>query len=223
VWNRLEANGVFEGGGYTGLSGTLRTTAPGYSLGGGLDYYITDNVTVGVFGRFNRTYQAPRPNFLPNQVPEEQGPQDARWATAGIGLTYRFVKAEAAAPPPPPPPPPPVTARRKIILRNVYFDFDKSNIRPDARPVLDEGISLLKEDEQVVIVCAGYTDSIGTVEYNKKLSLRRANAVKGYLVAHGVAAKRITVQGFGESNPVATNATPEGRAQNRRVELHVAP
>ena len=67
----------------------------------------------------------------------------------------------------------------------------------------------------------GYTDSIGSDAYNEKLSLRRANAVKEYLQQHGVAASRMTVKGFGKSNPVASNATPEGRAQNRRVELVV--
>jgi outer membrane protein OmpA-like peptidoglycan-associated protein len=220
-WDRLEMNGVFEGGGFTGLSGTLRRTAPGYSIGGGLDFYITERFTAGIFGRFNRTYQASQPEFLPNQVPEEQGPDDARWALAGIALTYRFVQAEAPAVPPPAVPP--LAVKKKIILRNVNFDFDRSNIRPDAAPILDEAVRLLKDEGEITIVCAGFTDSIGTEEYNKKLSIRRAQAVKAYLVNHGIAASRITVEGFGESDPIASNATPDGRAQNRRVELRVVP
>jgi outer membrane protein OmpA-like peptidoglycan-associated protein len=221
-WERLEPHADFLGGGYSGLSGRMKHTAAGFSLGGGLDFYITENFAIGAFGRYNRTYQAPRPTFLANQVPEEQGPADARWATFGLAVTYRWIKEEAPVVPPPVLPPP-VVAKKKIILRNVNFDFDKSNIRPDATPILDEAVRLLKEEGEVTIVCKGYTDSIGSAAYNQGLSLRRANAVKAYLVDHGIPAKRITVQGFGKSDPVASNETADGRAQNRRVELHVSP
>ncbi len=144
----------------------------------------------------------------------------------GIGIAYTLDLgvAEAAPPPPPPPPrvapaPPPV--KQKIVLRGVNFDFDKSTIRPDAMPVLDEAIRTLKEAGDVSVICQGYTDSIGSDQYNKALSLRRANAVRDYLVAGGIAPTRISVEGFGKSNPVASNDTADGRAQNRRVELRV--
>jgi OOP family OmpA-OmpF porin len=126
----------------------------------------------------------------------------------------------AEAPPPPPPPPaPPV--QKKIVLRGVNFDFDKSSIRADARPVLDEAINILKSQGGVAIIAEGHTDSTGSDSYNQGLSVRRANAVRDYLVAGGIEASRISTEGFGETQPVASNSTRDGRAQNRRVELKV--
>jgi OOP family OmpA-OmpF porin len=108
------------------------------------------------------------------------------------------------------------------VLRGVNFDFDKSNIRPDARPVLDEAISVLKSEGGVAVIAEGHTDAKGTDTYNQKLSERRANAVKEYLVRGGIPTSRIRVVGYGESRPVASNDNEEGRAQNRRVELRIA-
>ena len=107
------------------------------------------------------------------------------------------------------------------FLRGVNFDFDKYNIRPDAAPILDEAARTLQQYGDVTIYVDGYTDSIGSDAYNQRLSERRANAVKEYLQSHGVAASRMTARGFGKTNPVASNETAEGRAQNRRVELIV--
>ena len=118
--------------------------------------------------------------------------------------------------------PPPPVVKKKIVLRNVHFDFNKSTIRPDARPVLDEAVQILKTEEpSAAVVVEGHTDSVGSDSYNMKLSHRRANAVRDYLVRGGIAASRIHTEGFGESRPVASNATADGRAQNRRVELHL--
>jgi len=104
----------------------------------------------------------------------------------------------------------------------VHFDFNKYNIRPDARAILDEAVRILKERADIAIAIEGHTDGVGSDAYNMKLSNRRAQAVKTYLVDHGIAAKRIVgVEGFGKRQPVASNDTAEGRAQNRRVELHV--
>ena len=111
--------------------------------------------------------------------------------------------------------------KRKIVLRGVNFDFDKSNIRSDARPVLDEAINVLKHEGGIAVIAEGHTDSKGTDAYNQRLSERRAKAVRDYLVKGGVAASRIETVGFGESKPVASNDTDEGRAQNRRVELRI--
>lgn len=216
-----------QGGGFAGLSGRLTHTNGGLSAGGGLDMYLTDHLALGLFGRYNRAFQSPRPTFLVGQDPEQQGPADAQWATGGIGLKYRFNGPVEAAPAPPPPapvaqaaPPPPVE-KKKIILRGVNFDFDKSNIRADARPILDEAISTLNEYKQITLSVEGHTDSVGSDEYNEKLSLRRAKAVAEYLAKGGIDPQRMSEKGFGESKPVASNDTAEGRAQNRRVELKI--
>jgi OmpA-OmpF porin, OOP family len=133
---------------------------------------------------------------------------------------------EMAAPPPPPPPPPPAPrrapqARRKIILRGVNFDFNKATIRRDAADILDEAAEILRDQPDVDISVDGHTDAVGSDQYNERLSERRARAVADYLSRHRVDASRLHTRGFGESQPVATNETEEGRAQNRRVELNV--
>jgi outer membrane protein OmpA-like peptidoglycan-associated protein len=128
------------------------------------------------------------------------------------------VVAEAPPPAPTPPPPPPAPQER-IVLRGVHFDFNKARIRPDAVPILDEAADILNQHPNVNVDVNGYCDAIGGVAYNLKLSQRRANAVLGYLENKGIAGGRLTPHGYGKTNFVATNATAEGRAQNRRVEL----
>ena len=139
----------------------------------------------------------------------------------GVQYLYSWAQPERVEPAPEPPPPPVVPVKRKIVLRGVNFDFDKSAIRPDARPILDAAIEVLREDPGVRVSVQGYTDGIGTESYNRKLSDRRASAVENYLVAGGIDAARLSAVGFGKSDPVASNATADGRAQNRRVELRV--
>ena len=112
--------------------------------------------------------------------------------------------------------------KKKIVLRGVNFDFDKYNIRPDARAdPRAGGLQVLKEEPSINVSCQGHTDSVGTEAYNLGLSDRRANAVRDWLIKCGIPASRLSDQGFGEANPVASNATAEGRAQNRRTELVV--
>lgn len=130
---------------------------------------------------------------------------------------------EYVPPPPPPPEPTPVAVipptKQRIVLRGVNFDFNSFEIRPDARPVLDQAALLLNENPSVDVRVEGHTDSVGSDEYNQALSVQRAEAVYRYLVNRGVAPERFTVEGFGKSNPIASNETESGRAQNRRVEL----
>jgi OOP family OmpA-OmpF porin len=108
-----------------------------------------------------------------------------------------------------------------ISLDGVHFDFDKATLTPIARGILDQAAALLDKNERVVVQVAGHTDSVGTDAYNQGLSVRRANSVKDYLVSKGVKATRLTAKGYGESQPVASNDTEAGRAENRRVELIV--
>ena len=121
-----------------------------------------------------------------------------------------------------------------IDLRGVNFKFDRpktgeKNIEPtlqlptaDSIAILDQAIDALKRYPEIKVELDGHTDSIGTDAYNQKLSERRAQIVYGYLTSHGIDASRITaVKGFGESQPIDTNATKEGRARNRRTEMKV--
>ncbi len=109
-----------------------------------------------------------------------------------------------------------------IDLRGVNFDFDKSELRPDAVAILSEAVSILKKYPELRVEVAGHTDSIGTDQYNQGLSERRAKAVYDYLTSNGIDASRLVgPNGFGESRPIDTNDTKEGRARNRRTELNV--
>jgi OOP family OmpA-OmpF porin len=104
---------------------------------------------------------------------------------------------------------------------DTFFDFDKSVLKPAGKSKLSDLASKLQGIDIEVVVATGHTDSVGSDSYNMKLSLRRANAVKAFLVSKGIPADRIFTAGKGETTPVASNKTREGRAQNRRVEVEV--
>lgn len=112
---------------------------------------------------------------------------------------------------------------RVSMSTDALFDFDKSTIKPDGRAHLDEIIHRLnlRGAELGIIVSTGHTDSTGSDAYNMKLSDRRAEAVKDYLVSQGVDTNRIRTEGMGERQPVADNVTSDGRAENRHVAIEV--
>ncbi|MHB1143534.1 MAG: OmpA family protein [Thiobacillus sp.] len=120
---------------------------------------------------------------------------------------------------PPAPEPVPAPPPKKLVLEGVNFDFDKSTIRQEDLPNIDKDIAALETWGNVNIEVAGHTDSRGSDKYNMSLSQRRAEAVRNYLISKGIAADRLSAKGYGESQPVADNATDEGRFKNRRVEL----
>jgi OOP family OmpA-OmpF porin len=109
------------------------------------------------------------------------------------------------------------------VLERVLFDFDKYNIKPQFYGFLDEAAAVFEKNPNLKVVIEGHTDNIGTAKYNMKLSLRRANAVRDYLVSKGIAKERLSTKGYGFTQPVATNETEEGRALNRRVQLTPVP
>ncbi len=110
-------------------------------------------------------------------------------------------------------------APQKLTLEGVNFDNDSAKLRPESFAILDNAAATLKQWGEVKVEVAGHTDSVSSDEYNQALSQRRAETVRAYLIDKGVAADRLTAKGYGEANPVADNATAEGRFKNRRVEL----
>jgi len=126
--------------------------------------------------------------------------------------------APRAAEPKPAPKP---VAEKVTFAADVLFDFDKSVIKPEGKAKLDDLSNKIRGINLEVVIAIGHTDSIGTDEYNQKLSVRRAESVKAYLVSKGVEPNRVYTEGKGEKQPVATNKTAEGRAKNRRTEIEV--
>jgi OOP family OmpA-OmpF porin len=156
--------------------------------------------------------------------------RDASWtpATATTGCDGALVPVAAApmvTPPPapvaPPPPPPTVAASKVTFAADAFFDFDKSVLKPEGRAKLDDLVSKIRDVNLEVIIAVGHTDSVGTDAYNQRLSVRRAEAVKAYLVTKGIERNRVYTEGKGEKQPVADNRTAAGRAKNRRVEIEV--
>jgi OOP family OmpA-OmpF porin len=109
------------------------------------------------------------------------------------------------------------------LKATMLFDTNSSYIRSEAHPLLDEVATILEKNPQIKVEIQGYADNTGTAEYNQWLSERRAKRVMDYLVSKGIARERLQAKGYGSSRPVASNATEEGRAQNRRVELKRMP
>ncbi len=166
--------------------------------------------TSGALGRANMqlTLQG---QDLANETQRRQA-ADARAAKAAADLAaFASVKQEA---------------RGMVITLSggVLFVTNKSDLLPTARAKLDHVAEALStQDTDSKIRVEGYTDSQGTATYNMELSERRARSVMDYLVGHGIAADRVTSEGFGLNQPIADNASPEGRANNRRVEIVVTP
>ncbi|WP_119394937.1 OmpA family protein [Salinibius halmophilus] len=114
----------------------------------------------------------------------------------------------------------------QIVLNmpgNVTFATDSSDVAPSFFDVLDSVVIVLDKYDSTLVNVDGHTDSTGSEEYNQKLSERRAASVAEYLLNSGIAVERLAAQGYGESRPIASNATPEGRSQNRRVEISLDP
>jgi len=157
-------------------------------------------------------------------------------ATAAVGCDGAIVASkEAPAPvaapaakpaarvvaPKPAPKPQPVAATKVTYAADAFFDFDKAVVKAEGKAKLDDLIGKVKGINLEVIIAVGHTDSVGTDKYNQKLSVRRAEAVKAYLVSKGIEKNRVYTEGKGEKQPVADNKTREGRAKNRRVEIEV--
>ena len=110
---------------------------------------------------------------------------------------------------------------QNITLQGVQFEMASDRLTPNSLRILDQAAAALKGQPDMKVRVAGHTDSLGKAQYNENLSMRRARSVKQYLVSQGVAPARLSVMGYGESQPVANNETEEGRSMNRRVEFEI--
>jgi OOP family OmpA-OmpF porin len=173
--------------------------------------------------------------------PWMNGTNELCWRDGNWTPATAYPGCDGAAKPPPPPPPvvvapapvvvpapapapapkPVATTEKVTFAADAFFDFDKYVLKPEGKAKLDDLVSKMGGINLEVIIAVGHTDSIGTVEYNQALSVRRSEAVKAYLVGKGVEKNRVYTEGKGEKQPIADNKTAEGRAKNRRVEIEV--
>ncbi len=203
------------GGPLVGSSSDIRT---GWTAGGGVDYAFTPNWEGNIEYRYadlgsqNTTLTGAAAGFV--------GHNEFNYNMIRVGLTYRF------APPPPPPPmapmpaaapmaPPPPMARTFLV----FFDFDRYNLTPDARRVIEAAAGVYKAGGHARLDVSGYTDLAGTQAYNLRLSQRRADAVSGYLMKQGVPKTAMDVKWFGKEHPRVPTADGVREPQNRRVEI----
>lgn len=160
--------------------------------------------------------------------------RNAGWtpATAGKGCDGAIVPVAAPAPAPVAAPaapaaapvaaPAPAPAATKVTYAaDAFFDFDKAVVKPEGKAKLDDLAGKVSAINLEVVIAVGHTDSVGSSAYNQALSVRRAEAVKAYLVSKGIESNRVYTEGKGLTQPVADNATSEGRSKNRRVEVEV--
>ena len=161
-------------------------------------------------------------NWTPaTAAPECDGALKAAAAPAPAPAPAAAAPAPAPAAKPAAPAPAPVAASKVTYAADAFFDFDKSVLKPEGRAKLDDLVGKVKGINLEVIIAVGHTDSVGSNAYNQRLSVRRAESVKAYLVSKGIERNRIYTEGKGEAQPVADNRTAAGRAKNRRVEIEV--
>ncbi len=204
------------GGPLVGSSSDIRT---GWTAGAGVGYALTPNWEANLEYRY--TDLGGQNTALSGAAAGFVGHNDFNFNMIRVGLTYRF----APPPPPPPPPaqvpaaapapPPPPMARTFLV----FFDFDRYNLTPDARHVIEAAAANYKATGSARIEVSGYTDLAGTQAYNMRLSQRRADAVAAYLLRQGVPKNVMDVKWFGKEHPRVPTADGVREPQNRRVEI----
>ncbi len=235
----------------TGARGAISSdyaTEFGYQAGAGVGFDITPRLTLSVDYRHLWTNRA---SFHDSIVAPLDVKQRYLANTTLLSVRYSFgappVVAVAPPPPAPPAPPPPVVAEppppvvaapcsvpagfqvdanchiidQKVVVRAVDFEYNSVQLTSPAQRTLEQVAGALAAQPELTIEIQGYTDATGPAEYNRRLSQRRAEAVKSYLIGKGVNGSTLTARGYGKESPAASNSTAEGRAQNRRVAFQV--
>lgn len=162
-----------------------------------------------------RTIGCPGRELLGKPCPVPAPPAQIAAASEPVAVAPAAPAPAYVAPAPNPAPAPP----QKLVLEGVNFDFDKATLRQEDIAAINRDVTSLDTWGNANIEVAGHTDSRGSDAYNMNLSQQRAEAVRKYLVSKGIAADRLSAKGYGESQPIASNATDEDRFKNRRVEL----
>jgi OOP family OmpA-OmpF porin len=158
-------------------------------------------------------------------IDDDDGDGPAIGSTVGAtaaALLCHYPDREPVAEPEPmpaPAPPPPPEFEPVVLSSDVNFAFDSAQLQPAAESRLNEVAATLRQNPQIRVNIEGHTDAVGSNEYNRGLSQRRADSVASYLMSRGIDGNRLRTMGYGEERPVATNETPAGRAMNRRVEI----
>lgn len=210
----VDFNGVVDA---TGVSHSGRESVTAYHGGAGLGLDLTRHLTMSLAYRYFET------------EPEHftEGSERSRYRSDAVllGLRYAFGRDDkplpvaAAAPPRVVEPQAEAAAFETVVLRGVNFQFDDTSLTPPARETLDDLAARLKQ-QQLSVRIEGHADAFGSEDYNMELGRKRADVVRQYLVSRGVPDQGIEVVSHGETKPVATNDTEEGRAMNRRTELN---
>ncbi|MDR3590313.1 MAG: OmpA family protein [Negativicutes bacterium] len=226
---------IFQGGLIATMP--LGDSFEGY-LSGGIGAHRLAQAEVGLSAKLSDDWQANVGYrwFRINHAFNENN-LDVKVKGITFGVTYLFGKKEAPVVPAVQPPAalqppavvqpalqPPVVVQppaQKIVLQSALFDFDKDTLQQQAYPILDNVVALARQNPDWTFLLTGNTDSRGTDAYNMDLSLRRVKTVQNYFISQGVSTNRLSIDEKGERQPVATNDTAEGRAANRRVEIHI--
>lgn len=190
------------------------------SLKGGMPFDVVSSLMAGVAYHFKAKAEvapAPVPEPVPEPVPAPKpvptpqpvpapAPEPPKVVEQPKPVEKPVVKAEVAK-------------KIKLTAQKIFFVTGKADLKPESKTQLMQIVKIMNEDKAIQLAINGYTDNTGNADNNQKLSENRAATVKNFLVSQGISAARLQSKGFGINNPVATNATPEGRQQNRRVEL----
>jgi OmpA-OmpF porin, OOP family len=212
-------------------SGTTRSvedTVFAYQAGAGVSYDATRNLALSLGYRYLQTDTITFPGTPASGGlnPDPGTPAvDDHYRNDGVlaGLRYTFGRAErspvASAPAPAAEPQAEVAAFETVVLRPVNFKLDRAELTAPSRQTLDELAARLKEHPEMQVTIEGHADATGAEQYNEALGRRRAESVRDYLVSRGVKSDSLQIASAGETQPVADNASTEGRAQNRRAEV----